>query len=368
VNAPPPPNQAPNAAFTQNCSDLTCTFNSEGSSDPEGGTIVRSWNFGDGSDRSNEVNPSHTYAAGGTYDVELTVTDGGGLSDSETHRITVTAPPPNQAPTAAFSRSCNDLACSFNSEASSDPENGSIRRSWNFGDGSEASDDVNPSHTYASEGTYTVVLTVTDEGGLSDTESETFSVTAPNQDPTAVFTESCTGLTCSFNSAGTVDPNGDPLTYEWDFDDRGAKSTDPNPSYTFTRAGSHKVRLRVRDNRGGQDEAERSVDVQARNTAPTAVIGSISCTGMDCRFEDASIDPDGSATIREWSWVFGDGEASERIQNPSHVYATAGNYTVTLTVKDSEGATSNTAQQGLTVAPLPEELRRSKGIARANPS
>jgi len=66
------------------------------------------------------------------------------------------------------------------------------------------------------------------------------------------------------------------------------------------------------------------------NGAPTAVIGSISCSGMSCTFTDASTDPNGSETIEQWNWLFGDGDNSSE-QNPSHDYAVAGDYTVTLT-------------------------------------
>jgi hypothetical protein len=85
-------NTPPNASFTFSCTDLSCTF-SDTSSDPDGGSIgARSWSFGDGS-ISTAQNPSHSYAADGTYDVTLTVTDtDGGATGSTTQSVTVTAP------------------------------------------------------------------------------------------------------------------------------------------------------------------------------------------------------------------------------------------------------------------------------------
>src|SRR5213079_1533041 len=98
VQAPPPPNQPPTAAFSApNCSGLTCNFTDQ-SSDPDGTIATRDWDFGDGSTHVSQANPTHTYAAGGTYTVRLTVTDNGGASAQATRSVTGTRP--SQAPTA----------------------------------------------------------------------------------------------------------------------------------------------------------------------------------------------------------------------------------------------------------------------------
>ena len=61
------------------------------SSDPEAGALTYAWDFGDGATGTG-VTASHTYASAGTYTVGLTVTDNGGLTDTITHDVTVTAP------------------------------------------------------------------------------------------------------------------------------------------------------------------------------------------------------------------------------------------------------------------------------------
>jgi PKD repeat protein len=90
--ATPPPNQAPTAGFSASCAALACTFTDTSTDDGGAAALTRSWTFGDGA-VSSGTNPSHTYAAGGTYPVVLTVTDGGGLVDTETQSVTVAAPP-----------------------------------------------------------------------------------------------------------------------------------------------------------------------------------------------------------------------------------------------------------------------------------
>jgi serine protease len=162
-------NVAPNASFTSNCNDLSCSFNASGSSDSDGSIASYSWSFG-----GSGVNASNTYNSAGTYSVTLTVTDNDGATDTSTSSVTVTAPPVNVAPTASFTSSCTDLACSFNASGSSDSDGSIANYSWSFGGSG-----VNASNTYASAGTYSVTLTVTDNDGATDTSSSNVTVTAP---------------------------------------------------------------------------------------------------------------------------------------------------------------------------------------------
>ncbi|HJP71108.1 MAG TPA: PKD domain-containing protein [Candidatus Limnocylindria bacterium] len=86
---PPPVNDAPVAAFTPACAELSCSFTNTSSTDATSFT----WTFGDGSG-STATSPSHTYAAPGTYAVTLEVADPEGLTNSVSHDVTVTATPP----------------------------------------------------------------------------------------------------------------------------------------------------------------------------------------------------------------------------------------------------------------------------------
>jgi PKD repeat protein len=85
-----PGNQAPAANFAFSCASLTCSF-TDTSIDQDGTIALRSWSFGDGAS-SSAANPTHTYAAAGTRNVTLTVTDDDGAQSSRTEAVTVTAP------------------------------------------------------------------------------------------------------------------------------------------------------------------------------------------------------------------------------------------------------------------------------------
>jgi serine protease len=87
-------------------------------------------------------------------------------------------PPPNQPPTASFTYSCSGLTCSFDGSGSTDGDGTIASYAWNFGDGT-AGTGVNATRSYAAGGTYTVILTVTDNGGLTGTTSQSVTVTAP---------------------------------------------------------------------------------------------------------------------------------------------------------------------------------------------
>ena len=85
-------NTSPSAGFNFDCTGLACDF-TDASSDADGSIASRAWDFGDGGSSTAE-DPSHSFAAHGTYEVELTVTDDGGDATSFTRQVTVPSSPP----------------------------------------------------------------------------------------------------------------------------------------------------------------------------------------------------------------------------------------------------------------------------------
>lgn len=183
---PPPPNQPPTAAFTSSCNGLTCGFTST-SSDPDGSIASYSWTFGDGGTATAQ-NPSHTYSAGGTYTVTLTVTDNQGATGNVSHTVTVTAPPPTQPPVvnagpdeSVLVGALYSLTASF-----SDPDHdGPWTYTIDWGDGSSSSGSASSegsfgaSHSYLTllPASYTVTVTVVDSQGNRGSDQKVVTVT-----------------------------------------------------------------------------------------------------------------------------------------------------------------------------------------------
>ncbi|HUF30922.1 MAG TPA: PKD domain-containing protein, partial [Gemmatimonadaceae bacterium] len=83
----------------------------------------------------------------------------------------------NSPPTASFTHACTDLACDFDGTGSSDSDGTIASYAWDFGDGTTGSG-ATASHTYASGGTYSVVLTVTDDDGATGSQTQSVSVSS----------------------------------------------------------------------------------------------------------------------------------------------------------------------------------------------
>ncbi|MCP4288420.1 MAG: PKD domain-containing protein, partial [Gammaproteobacteria bacterium] len=190
----------------------------------------------------------------GTYYLQVTGVGNGNYSDyaSAGHYFIsgsiVLGEEQSFPPTADFGFSCINLECDFNGENSSD-SNGSIAAwSWNFGDGATAATEK-PSHTYASAGTYNVILSVTDDDALTASVSKSVIVSAPNSPPTADFEFSCTNLECNFNGENSSDSDGSIAAWSWNFGDSTTATTE-NSSHIYANAGTYSVALTVTDNDG----------------------------------------------------------------------------------------------------------------------
>jgi chitinase len=133
--------------------------------------------LGDGT-ASGGVDVAHSYSVAGSYQVILTVTDDGSLSDSATQTVQVDEPVTNLPPTAVISGPTSGLAgetLNFSGVNSADEDGRIVSYAWDLGDGTTGSE-ITVTHSYSATGSYTVTLTVTDDGSLSDRATQVVPV------------------------------------------------------------------------------------------------------------------------------------------------------------------------------------------------
>jgi gliding motility-associated-like protein len=341
----------PQAAFNappEVCLGSPATF-TDNSTAPGSSVTQWAWDFGDGNN-STLQNPTHTYAATGTYTVTLNVTSAIGCQtvNNVATKTVVVVP----LPTASFTTSapvCENTAITFTSTSTANA--GTITQyAWTVN--SNPTGGNNPSITFTppASGNYTIQLTIQTDKGCSKSTSTTLIVTPK---PAADFTlpNVCMpGGVANFINNSTIS-DGSPLTYAWDFGD-GGLSNAQNPTHTYTSVGPFTVTLVVSSVGGCTDTKVKTLttiyaEPQAAFNAPPEV-----CLGSPAAFSDISTAPGSSVT--QWAWDFGDGNNSTQ-QNPTHTYTTAGTYTVTLNVTSAIGCqtVSNFATRTIIVNPLP---------------
>lgn len=323
-------NPVPVAAFANStaCFGQATTFTDQTTGTP----ISWNWNFGDASPAGNTQNPSHIYAAAGTYTVTLIAFGGSGCSDTVSHPVTV-----NPVPTANFTSAnvCTNDPMSFNSTSLGAP----TTFAWNFGDGnSDNTNNPSPTHVYTAAGTYNAVLSVGYATGC--TNSITIPVTSfPLTVPNFTSTTSCLNVTTAFTDATT----NTPTQWNWNFGD-AATSTVQNPSHTYAAPGTYPVMLITQNVFGCRD----SVTVNAVvNPLPVAAFAADTvCQGTAGTFTNQSV------SSSAWNWNFGDGTPASTANSPTHMYAASGTYTVTLISSNVFGCT-DTVTHSVIVRPNP---------------
>ncbi|ACL17090.1 PKD domain-containing protein [Methanosphaerula palustris] len=324
----------PEANFTANVTNGTAPLAVQFNDTSLGGNLTAwSWVFGDGA-TSTEQNPVHTYAAGGNYTVNLTVTNSGGSNSTEkVDYISVARQPlPEANFTANVTTGIAPLSVQFN-----DTSLGAnlTAWSWAFGDGN-ISTEQNPIHTYATTGSYSVNLTVTNVSGSNSSVKTNYINVSAVPLPVANFTANVTTgfapLSVQFNDTSL----GTNLTaWSWSFGD-GATSTVQNPINNYTTAGSYTVNLTVTNASGSNTTTKTDYIIVTASEAPIANFSANITNGtapLAVQFNDTSL----GVNLTAWSWAFGDGNTST-VQNPIYNYTAAGSYTVNLTVTNATGS------------------------------
>jgi PKD repeat protein len=200
------------------------------------------WDFGDGN-TSTEPEPTHSYAAEGTYTVSLTAINAQGCDSTMTRVDVIQIDHPDADftafPTFAF---CPPLLVSFTDQSSPD----AVAWQWQFGNGS-TSTIQNPSHIYSQSGVFTVTLVVTNANGCNDTIVWPDLVTLAGPQGDFIFfpdTAGCPPYEITYQSNAT-----NASQYTWDFGD-GSLGSGPSAVHTYMQSGAFTPTLILRDDNG----------------------------------------------------------------------------------------------------------------------
>ena len=182
----------------------------------------------------------------------------------------------NRPPQAVFTTSGNageePYTVDFVGSGSLPGSSAIVAYEWNFGDGLFATG-ATVSHTFTSDGIYTVVLTVRDSNGLIDTATTQVTVVdnGANIPPVASFSYVADGLEVDFDGTASVDADGSIVSYEWDFGDgnTGAGST---VTHTYAASTSATVSLTVTDNSGAEGVTSQQVSVSDGLAGPVNMV------------------------------------------------------------------------------------------------
>jgi len=328
-----------NASVTSGCAPLVVQFTDIST----GGPTSWNWTFGNGNSSTTQ-SPQAIYSNPGVYTVQLAISNGSTIS-TKTKVITV-----YNKPTPNFNinpnPSCAGQNVLFTDQTTISPGGVSISTwAWDFGDGSFQNTTTGAAgHAYSSAGTYPASLIVTDGNGCTNSITKNVTITPfPTPSFTALPTFKCAPpLQVSFtNTSG----NTNQATITWLFGD-GTSSILPNPSHTYTISGSFDVSLII--SQGGctdtvtLDDKVVIQNIAASYTTPAASV----CAGRTLSFTNTSIPAAVSAT-----WNFGDGGTSSSL-NPTHLFATAGTYPVSMIAVDANGC-SDTIVSSITVGQVP---------------
>lgn len=333
------------------------------------------WSFGDGATATTQAT-THTYTTAGTFTVSFRATDAGGMTQTATTTATI-APPPSTPPTvsgAAHSGVSSDRATIQWTVTGSDP----VKSRVHFGrDGSLSGvtspvDGTGPQQITlqglqgGAQYSYRVRVENTGTGAFHESDIQQFTTnahptTAPppttsaapppppssgggptgNRAPTAYFTYSLNERALRVDASGSSDPDGDALSYQWDFGD-GNAGHGRAAQHSYAQQGSFKVTLTVTDGAGLSATSIQSV-ATAKATGPTALLvvrPQSPAPGVAVEF-DASKSQAGESPIQKYEWAF---SAEAPLQpGPSiqqRVFPAAGTYEVRLRVIDSAGLSS----------------------------
>ncbi len=309
------------------------------------GTISAwNWEFGDGS-VSTEQNPTHQYTTCGSKTVNLTVTAGTACGSETVYKDISISTIPITADFSFTRDSANYFSYTFTNTSTSAADITSWI--WKFSDDGSTQTGESVSHTYTSEGYYTVTLTTTNSCGVSSTITKTIHVVqfCPNITAGFDFTTDASAITATFQdtSYDVVNITG----WRWDFGDgesvvwnkaQWTANSSGKITHQYAELAPYTAKFTVSNDCGHSDQIYKLIfsgscgEVHADFTPVTSSVNA----GNSITFHITN-----PANATHWYWSYGDGTYEERTDSNDvyHAYTKSGTYTVSLRAINDCGST-----------------------------
>ncbi|MFZ2471216.1 MAG: SBBP repeat-containing protein [Methanothrix sp.] len=344
--------------------------------DPDGDLIAYTFDWGDGMtsetdliDSGTITNATHSWNKSGIFQVKAMATDNKDASSEWSGSLNVTINTPPNTPTIPSGQASGIPGTSYSySTSASDPDGDQVKYTFDWGDGTNSmtslvnsSTVASASHTWTNTGIYQVKAKATDSKGLDSEWSNTINVSILNRPPNAPDTPIGVGVGFALApysyATSSIDPDGDEVSYTFDWGDKTTTNTslvksgtEASASHTWSTAGSYLVKANATDSKGAAsgDSSSLSVTINPNKSpnAPSKPSGSATCVaGSSYSYSTSATDPDKDQVKYSFNW--GDGTKSETglvksgtKASATHTWSTAGTYQVKANATDSKGAVS----------------------------
>lgn len=284
------------------------------------------WDFNDGN-ISTLQNPIHAYTVQGEFDVKLKVTTINGCFKAIEKQNFIKTEGILKAAYTYNAIGTNCTAPTTIQFTNNSTGTGNLTYLWSFGDGA-TSTLQNPVHIYNANGSFNVMLIVTNQLGCTDTLQTLNAISIGSVQANFSIPDSiCAGTKLDlFNtSLPTVVSNN------WFFGN-GTGSTQINPSVTYLNEGIYTIKL-VSNFGACLDSIEKTIKVLAKPIANFNATNTTNCSlPLQTQFTNTSMGGE------FYHWNFGDGTNST-LQNPTHSFTFFGTYNISLQVKALNGCT-----------------------------
>jgi len=315
--------------LSSTCAPVPVLFTDHSSDVPGAAITSYYWSFGDGGALSTTSGApvTHTYLAGGTFNVEEIVTDNLGCKDT----LISSSHPVVHQPGASFS-SYSTTVCAGAGAHFINTSTGAVSSLWFFGDG-DTSSATTPIHVYTIAGVYTVKLVVTGAFGCTDTATSAGYITV-NPKPAASFYMTDSFAVCPPLNVNCINTTTGATTYYWTFGGLTSSSS-VSPSGVFVTPGNYAIKLYATNSFGCTDSAIHHASLFGYSGAfsYSPVSG---CAPFRVHFS-ASL-----SSVTGIIWDFNDGVTTtlSLADTTSHVYLYPGTYIPKLVLTDTTGCTS----------------------------